>query len=133
MTTSTLDVIASIPLFSQLSTRQLRRLLKGSSQDAYDAGTTIVREGGRSTSLFIVVEGKARIERDGREISRRGPGEFFGEIAVIDGRARSASVVAETPITCVVVPQEALRKLVLNEPAAAWTLLQTLASRLRGE
>ena len=52
---------------------------------------------------------------------------------MIDGRVRSASVIALTPITCVVVPRDALNKLVLNEPAAAWTLLQTLATRLRGE
>jgi CRP/FNR family cyclic AMP-dependent transcriptional regulator len=133
MAISSVDTLASIPLFSQLSTRQLRRLLKGSSEDTYDAGTTIVREGGRSTSMFIVVDGTARIERDGKEIARRAPGEFFGEIAMIDGRVRSASVVAETSITCVIVPRDALKKLVMNEPAAAWTLLQTLATRLRGE
>ena len=133
MENSTVDVLASIPLFSKLSTRQLRRLLKGSSQDSYDAGTMIVREGSRSTSLFIVVEGKARIERDGREVGRVGPGEFFGEIAMIDGRVRSASVIAETSITCVVVPRDALQKLVMNEPAASWTLLEALAARLRGE
>ena len=52
MENSTVDVLASIPLFSKLSTRQLRRLLKGSSQDSYDASTMIVREGSRSTSLF---------------------------------------------------------------------------------
>ncbi|HEY6567299.1 MAG TPA: cyclic nucleotide-binding domain-containing protein [Actinomycetota bacterium] len=133
MEASTVDMLASIPLFSRLSARQLRHLLKGSSQDSYEAGTMIVREGGRSTSMFIVVEGTARVERDGHEISRRATGEFFGEIAMIDGRARSASVVAETDITCVVVPREALQKLVMSEPAAAWTLLQSLAARLRGE
>lgn len=133
MAISSVDTLASIPLFSQLSTRQLRRLLKGSSEDTYDAGTTIVREGGRSTSMFIVVDGTARIEHDGKAIARRVPGEFFGEIAMIDGRVRSASVVAETSITCVIVPRDALKKLVMNEPAAAWTLLQTLATRLRGE
>ena len=131
--TEALDVLANIPLFSKLSTRQIRRLLKGSSQDTYEAGTTIVREGGHSTSLFIIVEGKARIERDGVEISQRGPGEFFGEVSMIDGRVRSASVIAATPITCVVVYRDALHKLVLSEPAAAWTLLQSLAARLRGE
>jgi CRP-like cAMP-binding protein len=67
------------------------------------------------------------------EISQRGPGEFFGEVSMIDGRVRSASVIATTPITCVVVYRDALHKLVLSEPAAAWTLLQTLATRLRGE
>jgi CRP/FNR family transcriptional regulator, cyclic AMP receptor protein len=133
MAVSSVDALASIPLFSQLSTRQLRHLLKGSSEDTYDAGTTIVREGGRSTSMFILVDGTARIEHDGKKIARRAPGEFFGEIAMIDGRVRSASVVAETSITCVIVPRDALKKLVMNEPAAAWTLLQTLATRLRGE
>ncbi len=52
---------------------------------------------------------------------------------MIDGRASSASVVSETPMVCVVIFQEGLRKLVMKEPAAAWLMLQTLASRLRGE
>ena len=133
MATSSLDAIAGLPLFSKLSTRQLRRLLKGSSQDTYEAGVTIVRQGGRSSSLFVVVEGSATVERDGQQITTIGPGEFFGEISMIDGRASSASVVADSPMVCVVIFQESLRKLVMKEPAAAWLLMQTLASRLRGE
>lgn len=133
MTTSGSDALSAIPLFSGLSTRQLRKLLKGTVEDRYDAGTMIVREGGRTETLFVVLEGSAKVERDGRTISHRGPGEFFGEIAMIDGRPRAASVIAETEMRCLVLSQQSLRGLLKSEPQVAWSMLQSLATRLRGE
>jgi CRP-like cAMP-binding protein len=107
--------------------------LKGTVEDRYEPGTMIVREGGRTETMFVVLEGSARVERDGETISRREPGEFFGEISMIDGRPRAASVIAETPMRCVVLSQEALRELIRSDPQVAWSLLQSLATRLRGE
>ncbi len=133
MSRSTTDILAEVPLFAGLSGRQLRNLAKSAAEDHYDAGATIVLEGGRSDSMFVVVEGTANVVRDGETISRRGPGEFFGEIAMIDGRPRAATVVAETEMTCVVLHQGSLRKLVMTEPQVAWALVQSLAARLRGE
>lgn len=133
MSRSTTDILADVPLFAGLSSRQLRSLAKSAAEDRYDAGATIVLEGGRSDSMFVIVEGTANVVRDGETISHRGPGEFFGEIAMIDGRPRAASVIAETPMTCVVLHQGSLRKIVMNEPQVAWVLVQSLAARLRGE
>jgi len=127
------EALARIPLFAQLSTRQLRKLSKGVVEHAYEPGTTIVREGGRTATLFVVLEGEVKVVRNGRTISRRRPGEFFGEIAVIDGRPRAASVVAETPIRCLVLEQATLKQLLLTDPRVAWALLESLATRLRGE
>jgi CRP/FNR family transcriptional regulator, cyclic AMP receptor protein len=75
----------------------MRKLIRGASEDSYAAGSSIVREGGRTETLFVVLEGTAKIVRGGRTIARRNPGEFFGEISMIDGGQRVASVVAETP------------------------------------
>jgi CRP/FNR family transcriptional regulator, cyclic AMP receptor protein len=133
MATSALEALSAIPLFSGLSTRQLRKLLKGTVEDHYESGTLIVREGGRTETMFVVLEGSARVERDGETISRRGPGEFFGEISMIDGRPRAASVVADTPLRCLVLSQHALRELIRSDPQVAWSLLESLAARLRGE
>jgi CRP-like cAMP-binding protein len=127
------DVLSGIPLFSHLSMRQLRKLARSVVEHRYDAGTTIVREGGRTETLFVVLEGDAKVVRNGRTISRRRPGEFFGEIAVIDGRPRAATVVAETPLRCLVLERDALRRLVMSDPRVAWALLESLATRLRGE
>lgn len=83
--------------------------------------------------MFVVLEGSAKVVRGGRIISRRGPGEYFGEISLIDSRPRAASVISETPIRCLVLEQDSLRTLLMTEPQAAWALLQSLATRLRGE
>lgn len=93
----------------------------------------IVSEGGRTQTLFLILEGTARIVRDGRTLARRSVGDFFGEISMIDLRRRTASVVAETPMRCLVLYHDDLRKLVMAEPQMAWSLLQTLASRLRDD
>jgi CRP/FNR family cyclic AMP-dependent transcriptional regulator len=63
----------------------------------------------------------------------RGEGEFFGEISVIDGRPRTAAVIAETPLRCLVIFRDQLREALMDEPAAAWAMLESLASRLREE
>jgi CRP/FNR family cyclic AMP-dependent transcriptional regulator len=97
---SAFESLSSVPLFANLTTRQLRKVARSATEDSYDAGGSIVREGGRTETLFVVLEGTARIVRDGRTIARRNPGEFFGEISMIDGRRRTASVVADTPMRC---------------------------------
>ena len=127
------EVLSKIPLFSHLSSRQLRKLLRTTMEHRYEADTTIVREGSRTTTLYVLLEGSVKIVRDGRTISRRDPGEYFGEIALIDGRARAASVIAETPVRCLALQQEELRKLLMTDPDVSWALLQSLATRLRGE
>lgn len=83
--------------------------------------------------MFVVLEGSAKVVRSGRTISHRGPGEFFGEISMLDGRPRAATVIAETPMRCMVLYQDSLRRLLMSDPKAAWALGESLATRLRGE
>jgi CRP-like cAMP-binding protein len=124
------EYLSHIPLFSSLSERRLRKLARGANEDVYQPGDVIVREGGRTETMFVILEGSAKVVRKGRTIAHRGQGDFFGEIAMIDGR-RVASVVAETPMRCLVLYQKDLHKLVLADPSMAWELLKTLASRVR--
>ncbi|MGZ5292264.1 MAG: cyclic nucleotide-binding domain-containing protein [Actinomycetota bacterium] len=133
MPQSTSEALSRIRLFSHLSTRDLRKLAKAVVEHRYEAGTTIVRQGGTTSTLFIVLEGEAEVVKDERTVSRRRPGEFFGELTVIDGRPRAASVIAETPMRCLVLSQESLRKLLMSDPGVAWAMLQSLPTRLRGE
>lgn len=133
MPPSALEALSTIPLFSRLSPRQIRQLQKSVTEHRYEPETTIVREGGRTATLFVVLEGSAKVVRSGRTISRRGPGEYFGEISLIDGRPRAASVISETFMRCLVMDQDSLRRLLMTEPQVAWALLQSLATRLRGE
>jgi CRP/FNR family cyclic AMP-dependent transcriptional regulator len=125
------ESLSSVPLFANLSDRQLRKVIKTTNEDRYQAGDVIVREGGSTKTLFVILEGTAKVIRGGRTIARRSPGEFFGELSMIDGRPRVASVVADTPMRCLVLYHDDLRKLVINDPRMAWDLLRTLAGRLR--
>jgi CRP-like cAMP-binding protein len=125
------ESLASVPLFENLSPRQLRKLARSTQEDRYDAGDVIVREGGKTQTLFVVLEGTAKVVRNGRTISRRSPGEFFGEISMIDGRPRTASVVADTPMRCLVLYHDGLRELLMDDAQMAWDLLRALAARLR--
>jgi len=125
------ETLSTVPLFANLSARQLRKLAKSTHQDRYEAGDVIVNEGGTTQTMFVIVEGSAKVVRNGRTISRRDPGDFFGEISMIDGRPRSASVVAETQMSCLVLYHDELRKLLLSDAQLAWDLLRTLAARIR--
>ena len=127
------DALSQIPLFSHLSSRQLRKLLRSTTEVRFEADTRIVRERARTTTLYVLLEGSVKVVKDGRTISRRDPGEYFGEIALIDGAPRAASVIAETPVRCLALQQDELKKLLTTEPEMSWALLQSLAKRLRGE
>ena len=128
---SAFESLSSVPLFANLSARQVRKIARSTNEDRYEAGDTIVREGGHTATLFVILEGTAKVVRKGRVIARRIPGEFFGEISMIDERPRLASVVADTPMRCLVLHHDGLRKLVMDDPRMAWSLLLTLAGRLR--
>jgi CRP/FNR family cyclic AMP-dependent transcriptional regulator len=122
--------LSQIPLFSTLSERRLRKLAGEATEDAYESGDVIVREDGRTQTMFVILEGSAKVVRKGRTIAHRQEGEYFGEISMIDGR-RVASIVAETPMRCLILYHDDLRRLLLDDPSMAWELLKTLASRVR--
>ena len=108
----------------------MRKLAGTAIEDSYESGDVIVREDGRTQTMFVILEGSAKVVRKGRTIAHRHEGDFFGEISMIDGR-RVASVVAETPMRCLILYHNDLRKLVLDDPSMAWELLKTLAGRVR--
>jgi CRP-like cAMP-binding protein len=130
---SEFESLSAIPLFANLSGRQLRKVLKSATEDRYEAGAVIVREGGRTQTLFVILEGTAKVVKNERTVAERSAGQFFGEVSMIDRRPRTASVVAATPMRCLVLYHDSLRKLVAGDPQMAWSLLQTLAGRLRDD
>ena len=126
-------LLTRVPLFADLPKRQLRRLAKQTGVYEYEQGAPLVTEGTQGHTLFVILEGTVKVVRRGRTLRRLGPGEFFGDVAVLDHRPRSASVLAESPVQCMVLHREELRALAEEEPAVAWHLLETLAGRLRGD
>jgi len=125
------EMLALVPLFAGSSKRQLRGILDWTKEYHYKPGATIVREGAKGQELFVLLDGKASLTRKGRTITRLLPGDFFGEMAVIDGGPRSATVVADEDVDCLVLKQMDFRAMVEGDPSIAWHLLETFAARLR--
>jgi CRP-like cAMP-binding protein len=133
MSQAHLKTLASVPMLSGLSRRQLRRVLDRMSEHEYREGAAMVRQGTRGETLFLLTDGTAKVARGGRTVAKLSPGDFFGEIAVLDRRPRTASVVAASPVKVLVLHREDLRDILAAEPQAAWSLLEALAGRRRGD
>ncbi|HEX6400434.1 MAG TPA: flavin reductase, partial [Actinomycetota bacterium] len=117
------------PVFSALPPEVLDAITARGEQRRYEAGTAVVREGEPGDELSVILEGEVRVERSGTVLAIFGPGEFFGELAVFDGRPRSADVIAITDLRVLAVPRDAIRTALEAEPPAAWAMLETLAAR----
>ena len=128
-----LDVLGAIPLFASLSKRHRRKLLRGMRVFDYEPGHAIVRQGDEGETMFVVLEGEARVVRRGRTVGRLFAGDVFGEVSGFDTRPRTATVQTVTQTTCLALHRDELRKILADEPKAAWALLGTLAKRLRGD
>jgi len=125
------DDLKRVPLFSGLSDRELKRIAGDFKERDYDAGMTPLREEHMSgVGFFVITEGEAAVSRDGRELARLGPGDHFGELALISDRARTATVTAETPLRTAMLSSWEFREIVKQNPEIAWTLLQHVVGLL---
>ena len=130
MAVDRVKVLAAVPLFASLSKRQLRVLARAPVYE-YAPEDRLVREGSPGETLFVILEGTARVSRGGRTVRRLGPGEFFGDVSVFDRRVRSATVSAQAPLRCIAIHRDELRSAVEADPKLAWHMLEVLAGRLR--
>jgi CRP/FNR family cyclic AMP-dependent transcriptional regulator len=125
------DQLKQVPLFNSLSQRQLKRLARDVKEREFRQGTSIVQEGKFSgVNFFVIAEGEASVSVDGTEVARLGPGDHFGELALIGERARSATVTAVVPVRCLVMTSWHFRSFVKDNPDVSWKLLQHLADLL---
>jgi CRP/FNR family transcriptional regulator len=97
----------------------------------FPAEHVIARRGEIGTGFFVVVAGGARVVRDGETIATVGPGDFFGELSVLDGRPRVAQVIANGPTTCLALATWDFEAVLLEEPRVTLAILRGLATRLR--
>ncbi len=128
----TLAALHAIPLFSRCTQKELTTIAQLGAVTQIDAGTTITKEGAHGAELVIVLDGEARCLVDGKEVTRFGAGDFFGEISLLDNGPRSATVIADTAIEALVLESREFRRLVEASPEIAWKMLVALAGRLRG-
>jgi CRP/FNR family cyclic AMP-dependent transcriptional regulator len=124
-------VIASVPIFESLSKRHLKKVAGLTSTVEFDAGDTVIQEGEPGDSFYVTVSGQAKVVTGGKTMHRLIPGDHFGEISLLDGQPRSASVVAETPVSLLRVERSSFLKLVRDDPDLARALLASLARMVR--
>jgi CRP/FNR family cyclic AMP-dependent transcriptional regulator len=124
-------VIASVPLFESLSKRHVKKIAGLTSTARYHEGATVIREGDPGDSFFVTVEGQAKVVARGKTLARLIPGDHFGEISLLDGGPRSASVVAETPLTLLTISRSSFLKVVREDADLARAMLASLARMVR--
>ena len=134
MATTREDVIPTLegmPLFRGLSGRELRDVASRFDDATYLAGHGVITEGMQGPEFFIILEGEAVVLIDDKEVARLGPGEFFGEVAALDGGPRTASVRADTQLRTITLPVNGFRQFLLDHPAVAVNLLPEIVRRFR--
>jgi CRP-like cAMP-binding protein len=125
------ELIQQVPLFEGLDKKEIQGLASSMKQRDFDAGDTIASEGSTGIGFFIIDEGEATVSVQGEEVRTLKHGDYFGEVALIDDGARTATITAKTPLKAYGITSWEFRPLVENNAALAWTMLQTMAKRLR--
>src|ERR687886_1132592 len=127
-----IDLLERIPLFQGLPHKELERIAQSFKERRFSAGDTVAAEGAGGIGFFVIGDGTATVDVHGEERGQLGPGDYFGEIALIDDQARrTATIRAETDLTCYGLTSWDFRPLVETNAEIAWKLLQVMAKRLR--
>jgi pyruvate,water dikinase len=129
--TTPLAALQRVQLFADLDRRQAEQIARLLKLRPFAKGETIIMEGSGGAAFFIIDSGEATVSSKGVQLATLGPGDYFGEIALIDGGPRSATVAAATDLVCYGLTFWEFRPLVERNSAIAWKLLQALAKRLR--
>ena len=130
---STDELLAQVPLFKDLSKKHLRRVRSLATRVDVAPGRVLTREGGAGHEFIIVLEGEVEIRQDDAVVARCGPGDYVGEIALIEHRPRTATVVATSPAVLDVIGQREFAELLAGEPEIAEQIRATAARRLEAD
>jgi CRP-like cAMP-binding protein len=124
------ELISKVPLFAGCSKRELNGVAAVADEIDVREGTTLIREGDRGKEFFVIIEGTARVTRNGRKVNDLGPGDWAGEIALITDSPRTATVVSTSPGKLLVVTDRAFRSVLEEAPSISLKLMKTLGERL---
>jgi len=130
MSKAWLDVLVDVPLFADLSRRHLGKVAALARTKRFPARTSIVTAGTNADAFYVILDGKATVRAGNRRIPLT-TGDYFGEMALLDGGVRSASVVADTEMLVMAIPRRGFLKLLESEPKIAISIMSTLAHRVR--
>jgi CRP-like cAMP-binding protein len=122
--------LKDVPLFAGLSSKELRLIAHLATYLEEPAGTTLTAQGASGNEFIIVLEGEVDVIKDGEVIASRGAGDYFGEIALLDDRPRTATVVAKTPVQIEVINRQEFSGMLAEVPELSGKLMTTMAQRL---
>ena len=127
MADAPIDLLENVPLFSDMKSKELKRISQAMTEKRAEPGQTITEEGKKGVGFFVIESGTARVSVNGEEKRTLGPGDYFGEIALISDVPRTATVTAETPLRCWALAPWDFRPLVQENAKVAWRLLDSVA------
>jgi CRP/FNR family transcriptional regulator, cyclic AMP receptor protein len=121
------DLLKRVPIFEGLDDRELARIAGSMKQRTFNAGDTVTTEGQGGVGFFVIEDGSARVTIQGDERRRLGPGDYFGEVALLTDRPRTATITAESDLRCYGMTSWDFRPLVETHGSIAWKLLQAMS------
>jgi CRP/FNR family transcriptional regulator, cyclic AMP receptor protein len=124
------ELIRRAPLFSRCSKQELRSVAAVADEIDLPEGRELTREGDRGREFFVLIEGTADVRRKGRKVNTMRGGDFFGEIALVSGAPRTATVTATSPVRALVLTDRDFRTLLKETPSMQFKVLEALADRL---
>jgi CRP/FNR family cyclic AMP-dependent transcriptional regulator len=131
MSGAPIDALRDVPLFAGLDDDELADVAVRFKERRFAAGETVVKEGADGAAFFLIASGEATVAVRGADRTSLGPGDHFGEIALIDEDVRSATITATTELVCFGLTLWEFRPLVLANGDIGWKLMQSLAKKLR--
>ena len=126
-----LDHLAEVPLFSACTRKDLQRIARASDEIDVKAGRVLVEQGRLGHEFFLILDGKATVRRNNRKVAELGPGQYFGELSLLDKGPRDATVVAETDMKLLVLGQREFLGVLDDVPGLSYKILRIMAHRLR--
>jgi CRP/FNR family transcriptional regulator, cyclic AMP receptor protein len=125
-----IDLLKHVPLFSGCSKKELGQVARVADEIDLREGKTLIKEGTPGREFFVLVDGTAEIRRRGKKIDSAGPGDFFGEMALLSDQPRNATVVTTSPVDALVVTARNFRTLLESNPLIALKVMRAVADRL---
>ena len=127
MAQQAVNLLERVPIFQDLDHRELEQIAASMKQRTFHAGDTVTSEGAGGIGFFVIEEGEAKVSVGGEERRRLGPGDYFGEVALLTDSPRSATIVADTDLRCYEMTSWDFKPLVETHSSIAWKLLQAMA------
>jgi CRP-like cAMP-binding protein len=123
------ELLSKVPLFAACSTKELRRIAAIADELAFREGKVLTKQGGPGREMFILLDGTVKVERNGVEINKLGPGDFLGEGALVLRKPRNATITATSPLRALVITDANFNELLLADGRISGKVHETLAAR----